>query len=126
MTGYHITIGYNSAGDRRKAFETLKAVVQDIRTDSERLIREVWREKQYPHQRDRETLKEYAEMYLLPARDHTLTIIEPHDDEPGQIMQLASGGGESRDIKEELRRAFSRLVILEMHRRGIEVNLVVA
>lgn len=134
VTGYHIRIGYNSAlnaDEKRAAFETLKEVVASLRDDTDRLVREVKHESvawSDPARAaiDDALLREYAEVYRPPARDATLTIIEPIGDEPGQIMQLASGGGEAREVKERLRRAFSRLVILEMHRRGIEVNLVVA
>jgi hypothetical protein len=128
MTGYHITIGYNSSlnsDEKRAAFETLKRVVETVRAQTDRLVAEVERELGIPAP-DRLLLREYAEVYSPPARDATLTVIEPKGDEPGQIMQLASSGGQGRDYKEQLRRAFSRLVIFEMHQRGIEVNLVVA
>lgn len=126
MTGYHITIGYNSAlnsAEKRRAFETLKEVVEMVRVQTDRLIAEVERERGTI---DHALIREYAAACVPPPQDSTLTVIEPDGDDPGQIMQLASGGGDSRDYKEQLRRAFSRLVILDMHKRGIEVNLVVA
>lgn len=127
MTGYHISIGYNStlnATERREAFATLKRVVETLRDDTDRLVAEAKREQ--PHRTDLE-LQEYADLYRLPARDSTLTICDPlSEDRPGEIMQLASGGGEGRDTKELMRRAFSRLVIFEMHKLCIEVDFVVA
>lgn len=131
MTGYHISIGYNStlgAQEKREAFDTLEHVVHEIRGQMDLLIDEAERERGSDRDRpaDRASLTEYVKAYCLPATDATLTIFEPDGDKPGEILQLASGTGDSREYKERLRRAFCRLVIFEMHRRGIEVNLVVS
>jgi hypothetical protein len=70
-------------------------------------------------------LIEYVERYKA-RDDQTLTITPPDGERRGEVMQLAGGGGQSRRVKEAVRRAFSRLVILKMHKLGIEVNFVVA
>lgn len=127
MTGYHISIGYNSTLNHvertGKAWEALKETVSQLRTRTNAIVAEVLREQ--PNLGPVDVLVEYAETYGQDV-DRTLTIIEATDDRPAEIMQLASGGGDARDIKEAMRRAFSRLVIFEMHKRGIEVNFHVA
>jgi len=65
------------------------------------------------------TLMEHCEIY---GEDHNPGIPLIIDDQRQQIVQLASG---SRTMKEHVRRAFCRLLIYEMHRHGIEVNLTV-
>jgi hypothetical protein len=123
MTGYHISIGYNSGGPIN-AWELLVEAVEEVCAAPGHITAEVKRETL--EWKDEE-LHDYV--YRYKARDdQTLTITppDPDDDKDGEVMQLAGGGGEGRRIKEAVRRAFSRLVILKMHKLGIEVNLVVA
>jgi len=127
MTGYHISIGYNSTLTHIEragmTWEALKEVVAELRSQPNLIVGEVQRERSNlaePH-----ILLDYAAAYQ-DGIDKTLNIIEATDDRPAEIMQLASGSGDGRDIKEAMRRAFCRLVIFEMHKRGIEVNLIVA
>lgn len=123
MTGYHIRIGYNArVVSDDDAWQTLKDVVAAVRLDAEGLMGEALRERS---DAPWALLAAIAAVYADPPDgDATLTIIEPEGDRPGEILQLASGSG--RAVRELMRRAFCRCVILAMHRRGIEVSLVVA
>lgn len=121
-TGYHIEIGYNSAHNRDDAWTELKAVVERLRHQPDLIVAEVRREQ--PGLASDDVLRDYAESYG-PDLDLTLKVIEAVGERRPEIYQSASGGGESRDIKEAMRRAFARLVIFEMHKQGIEVNFVV-
>lgn len=121
MTGYHISIGYNS-GAPISAWEFLLESVEHISAAPEYIVREVRRETLNWTE---EELRPFAARYKAKD-DDTLTIIQPTEGANGQVMQLASGGGESRLIKEAVRRAFCRLVMLEMHKMRIEVNVTVA
>lgn len=123
MTSYHISVGYNSGPHRDiEVWRVLQQVVDEIRREPTRIVMEAGRE---PHHCSGATMLEYAAAYL-PSEDPDLTlrVIGPGDqEESGEITQFASGGGTSRVVKELLRRAFCRLVIFEMHQRGMEVNL---
>lgn len=121
MTGYHISIGYNANGSLN-AWALLMETVEEVCAAPGHIIAEVKRETL--EWKDDE-LHDYV--YRYKARDdQSITITPPEGDKNGEVMQLASGGGESRRIKEAVRRAFSRLVMLRMHKLGIEVNLTVA
>lgn len=130
MTGYHISIGYQSGGpDKEEAWEILKRVVLEICNRPHYLIDEAVRFGMQPRE-----AHEYAGAYASACveyagtEDSTLRIIEGPRAEgnPPQIMMLAGGSGESRTIKEAMRRAFCRTVMDEMHKRGIEININVA
>jgi hypothetical protein len=121
VTGYHISIGYNSNG-RQDAWALLMETVEEVCAAPGHIIAEVKRETL--EWKDAE-LQEYVERYKA-RDDSTLTITPPDGDKDGEVMQLAGGGGESRRIKEAVRRAFCRLVVLRMHKLGIEVDLTVA
>lgn len=123
MTGYHISVGYNSAWKNPEVWRELTAVVERLRHQPDLIIAEVRRER--VDLASVEDLRGYAEAYAA-NQDLTLKVIDEDGDRPPEIVQLASGGGDSRDIKEAMRRAFCRLVIFEMHKLGMEVNLVVA
>lgn len=130
MTGYHITLGYQSGisrrvGDQGTDWEHLKAAAEMLCQHQDQIAAEVRKERVLV---SAEVLDEYVSRYRLSGdeEDLTLNFVEPSGDEKGEVWQAASGGGESRAIKEAVRRAFCRLLILEMHRLGIEVNLTVA
>jgi len=121
MTAYYIEVGYNSYyGDRGEVAEKLKEVVADIREHPERLVAETLR---IEPELSQEALAEYAASYKPPGEDLTISI----DESDGlKIVQLASGGGEARELKEALRRAMCRLVIEAMHRAKMEINIRVS
>lgn len=116
MTGYYIEVGYNRARSKDEVGEKLREVVKAICAKPETILAEVKRVE------GRAIPDSYAESYREPWQDATIKIIEG---ERLQVMQLASGGGESRDYKEAMRRAFCRLVIEAMHLEQMEVNMVV-
>jgi hypothetical protein len=117
MTGYHIEVGYNSVHSKEEVGKKLREVVKSICAKPEIITAELKRVE------GREIPDSYAESYREPWQDATIKIIEG---ERLQVMQLASGGGESRDHKEAMRRAFCRLVIEAMHREQMEVSVYVA
>lgn len=129
MTGYHISIGYLSGYDKEEAWEVLKRVVLELCNAPARIAEEAMR-----FGMNGAVAREYAEAYRgasLESRgteDSTLRIIEanPVEETKPEIMQLASGGGPSRIYKEQMRRAFCRLVMDEMHKLEIEININVA
>lgn len=121
MTGYHISIGYNSE-PAPNAWELLVEAVDETCASPNHIINEVRRETL---EWSADELLEFVERYKA-RDDQTLTIMPPDGDRRGEVMQLAGGGGQSRLVKEAVRRAFARLVILKMHKLGIEVNFVVA
>lgn len=117
MTSYHLEAGYNSGHAKEDVAETLLAVAKAICAQPELILAEVKRVEGLVVAAD------FAESYREPWQDATIKIIQG---ERLQVMQLASGGGEARDYKEAMRRAFCRLVIERMHREQMEVNLIVA
>lgn len=129
MTGYHISIGYLSGYDKDEAWKVLKMTVLDLCHNPHHLVDEAVRFGVDPR-----TACEYAAAYVGASEatqgteDSTLRIIEKNEAEgtPPQIMQLAGGSGESRTIKEAMRRAFCRIVMREMHKLEIEININVA
>lgn len=120
-TSYRLTDGYNSAHDRDEVWDELLKVAEVIRNDTDRIVGEVLRlEPHWP----KHDVQEYAMYYKPPAVDATLQVLDT--EESRGVVQLASGGGKARDLKESLGRAFCRLVIEEMHKRNMEVSLIVA
>lgn len=103
-TSYRISVGYPSGfsgptGD--EAEEILRAFVAELQADPSRIKAEVLRLE--PDYRS-EALDEYSECYRLPMKDLTLKECENEGDV--YWWQCASGGSESRCIKESFRRAF--------------------
>lgn len=126
MTGYTIEVGYNSAQGGEEVWDKLKTVAKGICKKPEQIAEEAI--KFGAGQRcNKDSLMEYAEAYKecgeKGTADLTVRIIE--GEEP-YISQSASGGGEAREIKEHLRRAFCRLVLYEMHKSLMEINIRVA
>jgi hypothetical protein len=117
MTGYHIEVGYNSVHSKEEVGEKLREVVKAICAQPEQIAIETQRIEAI------HVPNEYVESYREPWQDSTIKIIEG---ERLQVMQLASGDGESRDYKESMRRAFCRLVLQAMHRERMEVSVYVA
>lgn len=123
MTGYIFSIGYLSgysfSGGPEDAWKQLAEVVQSLSGAPALIVHEVISVEGG----DAGELFPYAERYT--SADATLRVNEDEH----SVLQCASGsnsGDMSRAIKEKVRRGFCRLVIREMHKRGIEVNLQVA
>lgn len=119
-TYYRIEDGYNSANNRDDVWETIKQVVGTIQDNTQRIIDEVLR---LEPDADRELIEEIAGYYRKPVQDLTIKVVE--GDDGRWIGQSASGGEPGRDAKESCRRAVCRLVLDEMHRRKMEVNIIV-
>ena len=121
MTAYTISVGYNSGHKKSDVSKTLINVVDEIRDDPERIEREIARVEGSAYS---SMLVDYCECYRKPEKDLTI-VINQDEDKLALIIQYASGSGSGREVKERCRRAFCRLVIEEMHRRGMEVCLIV-
>lgn len=129
MTGYKITVGYNSRFSKEEVAIKLLEIGQHIANNTETLAQEAVKFGFIG--------TSIAMEYALPFQmqeDLTIQFItEPHNyiDEEDQtagnfysyIWMLASGGGESRKYKEEVRRAYCRLILVEMHKLGMEINI---
>ena len=122
MTSYVITVGYNSAHNAEEVWDELKKVIDDIRKNPKRIL-----DEDEMIEPDSKIPIEYINSYsydVLPVEDLTIKIVEEGYDEYGQrIVQLASGGGSSRDYKERCRRAVCRIVMRNMHEKGMEINI---
>jgi hypothetical protein len=138
VTGYYLSIGYNSShggAQAEIAFDRLVEQFEAVLAAPNVIVDEVLRlETSFV----RERVLEYAEWYTHPDRKADQdcsyriyrkpqdlgTTVDPEEFEP-YIAQYASGGGTSRTLKESVRRAVCRLVIEGMHRRHTEVNFEV-
>lgn len=115
MTSYIITVGYNSAYNAEEVWDELKKVIDDIRKNPEQILNE-----------DSEIPIEYINSYSydVPVEDLTIKITEQNQDDYGErVVQLASGYGISRDYKERCRRAVCRIIVRNMHEKGMEINI---
>jgi hypothetical protein len=131
-TSYIIGIGYNSGascdfkftssnGFFAEAWELLKSVVIEICNNPNRIVEEARKfsaAETCANGTTCCTLEGHAEKYRIPWTDRTIAF----DEKKKEVVQMASG---DRLVKEHIRRAFCRLVINEMHKHNIEVNLMV-
>ena len=120
VTSYTIEVGYNSNKDRSESELALRSCVEHICHRPECILDEVERiEGVRPSD-------VFAEVYRLPWQDLTIRFrYATTPDERFAVCQCASGGSESRDSKESMRRAMIRLVMEEMHRQKIEISVYV-
>jgi len=123
MTSYHIEVGYNSSHGKDEAGKRLLKVVAELQAEPTRISQEVHRLRP---DLTAAQLSPFIESYRAPISDLTLYINTTDEGLP-RVNQVASSGNgpRSRELKEECRRAFCRLVIEAMHREGMEVNLSV-
>jgi len=118
MTSCYLSPGYDGHRCKGETWDKLKEVVAELKREPELLyaaVREM--EPEWPG----EQLRLFVGYYVL-ADDGTLCV----EEEKQQVVQMASGGGEDRRLKEACRRAFCRLVIQRMHAECFEVSMVVA
>jgi hypothetical protein len=123
MTGYLIKAGYNSSHSNDMVEEKLKEVAHKVRQDTEALVQETI--KTYGPKE--QAIKDHAQKYI-DMDDLTLFFSGPDEErkkEEFKVHQFASGYGEQRTIKEHMRRAFCRLVLFEMHKLDMDVNIEV-
>src|SRR5690348_3435921 len=124
-TSYTLSIGYLSGdsfkGNTDAAWQVLVDTLEHIKQAPERIVTEA-RRLDAPEMCGEGccTLQSLAEAYQQYS-DATLIIHQT--DGKRYVTQLATG---DRTLKEHVRRAFCRLVIEDMHRQGIEVNLIVS
>jgi hypothetical protein len=139
MTGYSIQIGYNSSHSRKEVELAMLECAKEIISDKGRIVKEVLRLE--PNIKSRlgpemgfvgmrvgahngDSLEGYEDMYREKS-DLTITFREDEDGEK-IICQAASGSFGARDIKEAFRRAFCRLMLEAMHKRKMEINVIVS
>lgn len=118
-TSYHITVGYNSGFKNSEVESLLRSEVERLCSQPKRILEEVQRVEGYLPD------KEYGEHYRQPWQDLTIRYseAEPENDLEFAVIQSASGGGNSREVKEAMRRAFCRLILEAMNRHHMEVNI---
>lgn len=128
MTSYTIEVGYNSGysfttGLRitpNQQWECLKSVITKVCNDTQRIIDDAKLYGAPDIDRHGNTLSEAAEM-CKDGNPNGFRFYENQGD--NQFRMPASG---DRELKEHVRRAICRLVILDMHKMGIEVCLRVS
>lgn len=118
MTGYHIRCSYNSSFKLKEMNSKLEIVINDICANPERIADEVKRVE------GREVPGRFIDPYRQPWPDLTIKTMKDCDGRL-TVMQMASGGGEDRQIKESMRRAVCRMVMERMHASGMEVSISV-
>jgi hypothetical protein len=121
VTSYSIEVGYNSGKQPDEVWEALKNAVAKIQANPQQLFAEVL---QCEPDANLQMIEEIIDCYKAPITDLTLKIVESEDRH--SVWQWASGGDPYRGAKESCRRAFCRLILYEMHRQKMEVNIVVS
>lgn len=120
-TGWCMSPGYNFDCSPDRAWAELKDVAADLRERPSDIEEEALRFGAPQGDGMGGSLYDYADAFN-GSGDATIRV----DEEAKEIRMLATGLGTDRVLKHHVRRAFCRLVITAMHRRGFEVNLVVA
>jgi hypothetical protein len=110
MKGYHIRpLGFT--------IPRLRAFVRQRMPSQKELLRRARLARLPSEDQDGETLETYVAHYdRIPSADGTIKILR--DDCGVEVMQLASGSGESRQIKEGLRRIVHRHLTKSLRRDG--------
>lgn len=124
MTGYYISVGYNSSFSADEVWDEFKRVGQEIANKPDAICLEASRVDDF----GMAELKEYGEAFVQEQEDLTIRFkdADPNDeDSEPQIVMYASGGDPSRSLKESVRRAYIRLVLQEMHSKQMEINIQV-
>ena len=122
MTGYIISVGYNSAGNAKDVWKELRETAIKLKKEWKSIANEVKRVEDFAEMElFGDEVDQYAKFYKN-SDDLTMVI----DDKKQYIYQAASGGSRQRDIKEMLRRAVCRLILESMHKKKMEVNISVS
>ena len=106
----------------------LENVINDIVVDHDLIIKEIKKEKEIYSEVEKDIRLNYLPLYIdcLTGVNPDLTIQLKKDNNGFlKIFQTASGGGEEREIKELIRKAICRLIILEMNKININVCYLV-
>ena len=131
-TAYIISRGYNSKHNFnndsvvKKYNQSLIEIYQEITLNTDIIFKEIEKEREGKIEIKKEELSSYFASYHFDPEENDLTFKLSKDDKGAFIvLQCASGGGCGRNYKEIVRRAVSRIFILEMNKRGFEVNYYV-
>jgi hypothetical protein len=119
VSTYAVEVGYNSDHCYDSVWEELQVAVANIRKDPSVIVKEVLRLEETP---DLVTIKEILPLY---ESEVDLTMVVKHENDNQRVIQFASGGDPMRSAKESCRRAVCRLLLEHMHRKKMEVNIVV-
>jgi hypothetical protein len=127
MTSYIIEVGYNPNKNEDEVWEKLKRVVKYYCDNSKLILDEVLNDEKTGiiKKVKQEELDKYGNAYK-DYKDLTISIYDETNSEGEKnryIIQMASGGGVEREIKEHFRRAFCRLIMKEMHYNCMEINI---
>jgi hypothetical protein len=127
MTSYTIEIGYNSGYSQMHPYKSkdnqwacLKETVTRICNDTQRIIDDAKLYGAPDIDRHGNTLSEAAEM----CKDGNPNGFHFYENQGDNRFRMYVSG--DRELKEHVRRAICRLVILDMHKLGIEVCLRVS
>ncbi len=126
MTSYTIKVGYNSNYNNEEVWEYLHKIGLQIADNPSLIADEAHRFDSL----NKKELTEYAESFKT-RKDLTIQFkTEPNEYENKEdfephIYMMASGGGHARLLKESVRRAYCRLVLVEMHKQQMEIDISV-
>lgn len=120
MTHYLIRPGYNSGASSNnysveEEWELLKDIVEVNNIKREHL------DIEYKEYEGSSIPSEFLEAMFI-RKDKSIVI----DDSDKIISMSASGDGESRRIKEGVRRAMCRLILKHAHKQHLEISIVVS
>lgn len=120
-TRHVIQIGYNSSKCKYYVWEELKNHAEYLCNHPDDIAIEA---KKYTVAALNDLVDEFSKAYT-DCRDLTIQIKENKDVDKCYISQSSSGGGDQREVKEQLRRAFCRLILDYMHFLNMEINISV-
>lgn len=123
-TSWTLEPGYQSSEyDQVDVFKAIKEVAEDIiQNRSDEWEREAifFGAPEYP---DGESLRDFIEIYT--AEEWNPFVIHESSDMP-HLFISASAGGESREAKEAVARAFCSLLIREIHAKKMNISMTCA
>lgn len=125
MLWFRLSVGYigGFAEGREKAWKFLKHCALDLKNDPDMALLRIEGEilRLFPNESGAsvEEFCETAKYYLENARDFGIV-------EEGKFISLkASGSGDEGSIRELVCRAICRLIIYDMHKMNIDINMEV-
>lgn len=124
MNPYYLELGFLSGesgpADSEVAWEELKNVSRIMRARTNTILGELMRVETHRNPEDRGKLWRLIEQYH-PRFDNQAVVVQEQGTSGRILIGRAKDG--MRAESEAVRRAYCRLVIQEMHRRGIEITL---
>jgi len=119
VSTYAVEVGYNSGHAYDEVWDELQSAVANIRNDPSAIVREVLRLEETP---DLVAIEGILHLY---ESETDLTMMVKNEEDNRRVIQFASGGDPMRSAKESCRRAVCRLLLEHMHRKKMEVNIIV-